>query len=35
MAPPFGYQWVRSGDDAILIDANTGEILQVRYDVFY
>ncbi len=35
MAPPFGYQWVRYGDDAILVDASTGQILQVQYGVFY
>jgi Ni/Co efflux regulator RcnB len=32
--PPYGYEWVRNGDDALLIDTNTGEILQVEYDVF-
>ena len=35
MEPPFGYQWVRYGDDAILVDASTGQILQVQYGVFY
>lgn len=34
-APPFGYVWVRYGDDALLIDTDTGEILQVDYGVFY
>ncbi len=34
-APPPGYVWVRYGDDALLIDTYTGEIVQVRYDVFY
>jgi Ni/Co efflux regulator RcnB len=34
-APPPGYVWVRYGPDALLIDTETGEILQVRYDVFY
>ena len=34
-APPPGYVWVRYGDDALLIDTYTGEIIQVRYDVFY
>lgn len=34
-APPPGYEWVRYGDDALLIDVETGEIIQVRYDVFY
>lgn len=35
IAPPDDYQWVRVGDDAVLIDADTGEIVQVDYDVFY
>ena len=34
-APPFGYVWVRVGDDALLIDTDTGEILRVVYGVFY
>ena len=33
--PPYGYEWVRYGDDALLIDTDTGEILQVEYGVFY
>ncbi len=33
--PPPGFVWVRFGPDALLIDEETGEILQVRYDVFY
>lgn len=32
--PPGGYEWVRSGDDALLIDTTSGEILQVEYNVF-
>jgi Ni/Co efflux regulator RcnB len=32
--PPTGYEWVRDGADALLIDTNTGEILQVEYGVF-
>ncbi len=34
-SPPPGLVWVRYGDDALLIDQYTGEIVQVRYDVFY
>ncbi len=34
-SPPEGYIWVRYGPDALLIDEYTGEIVQVRYDVFY
>jgi Ni/Co efflux regulator RcnB len=32
--PPMGYEWVRDGNDALLIDTNTGAILQVEYGVF-
>lgn len=32
--PPMGYEWVRDGDDALLVNINTGEILQVEYGVF-
>jgi Ni/Co efflux regulator RcnB len=32
--PPAGYEWVRDDSDALLIDVNTGEILQVEYGVF-
>jgi Ni/Co efflux regulator RcnB len=32
--PPAGYEWVRSDSDALLIDVNSGEILQVEYGVF-
>ena len=35
IAPPADYTWVRVGDDALLIDADTGEIIQVDYGVFY
>lgn len=35
MPPPPGTIWVRYGNDALLIDRFTGEIIQVRYDVFY
>jgi Ni/Co efflux regulator RcnB len=34
-SPPDGYIWVRYGPDALLIDEDTGEIIQVRYNVFY
>ena len=33
--PPPGCVWVRYGDDAILIDEYTGEILEVVYGQFY
>lgn len=32
--PPGGYEWVRDDDDAILVNIDTGEILQVEYGVF-
>ena len=33
--PPPGTVWVRNGDDALLIDRYTGEIISIRYSVFY
>ena len=33
--PPPGFVWVRYGNDALLIDQYSGEVLQVEYDVFY
>lgn len=35
LAPPYGYVWVRVGNDALLIDSDTGEVLRVVYDIFY
>ena len=32
--PPAGYEWVRDGNDAILVNIANGEILQVEYSVF-
>ena len=32
--PPMGYEWVRDGADAILVNTTTGEILQAEYGVF-
>jgi Ni/Co efflux regulator RcnB len=32
--PPVGYEWVRDGNDALLISTTSGEILQVEYGVF-
>lgn len=34
LAPWDGYQWVRYGDDALLIDIDTGEVIRVEYDLF-
>jgi Ni/Co efflux regulator RcnB len=35
LAPPPGLVWVRVGDDALLIDEYSGEVIQVEYGVFY
>ena len=32
--PPAGYEWVRYGADAVLVNVDSGEILQVEYGVF-
>jgi len=32
--PPYGYVWVRYGDDALLVNRRTGEVLQVVYGLF-
>jgi Ni/Co efflux regulator RcnB len=32
--PPAGYEWVRDGNDALLVNTDSGEILQVEYGVF-
>jgi len=32
--PPVGFEWVRDGSDALLINTANGEILQVEYGVF-
>lgn len=33
--PPLGFEWVRNGPDALLVDTTTGEILEVVYNIFY
>jgi Ni/Co efflux regulator RcnB len=33
--PPYGTVWVRNYNDALLIDRDSGEIISVRYGVFY
>jgi Ni/Co efflux regulator RcnB len=35
VSPPDGAVWVRYGDDAILLDQDSGEILEVVYGQFY
>ena len=32
--PPAGYEWVRVGNDAMLVNIANGEILQAEYGVF-
>ncbi len=32
--PPVGFEWVRVGADALLIDTSNGEVLQAEYGVF-
>jgi hypothetical protein len=34
-SPPFGCRWVRVGDDALLVDEFSGEILDAVYDLFW
>ena len=34
LAPPSGFVWIRYGNDALLVDDETGEIVQVQYNVF-
>jgi Ni/Co efflux regulator RcnB len=33
--PGTEYVWVRDGDDAVLVDRYTGDVIEVEYDVFY
>jgi len=33
--PPLGYDWVRVGDDALLIDSYSGRVVQVVQDIFW
>lgn len=33
--PPIGCEWVRAGDDAILVDVFTGRVYQVVYNLFW
>ena len=33
--PPYGYVWVRYGNDALLVDVESGQILSVEYGLFY
>jgi Ni/Co efflux regulator RcnB len=33
-APPHGLTWIRVGDDAMLVDRTTGEVVETDYDLF-
>jgi Ni/Co efflux regulator RcnB len=33
--PPYGAVWVRVGNDALLVDEDSGEIITVAYGIFY
>ncbi len=35
MEPWPGYEWIRVGDDALLVDIETGEVIRVEYGLFY
>ena len=34
-APPYGYHWVRVGNDVLLTAIATGIVLDVLYDIWY
>ena len=34
VTPPSGTTWIRDGNDALLIDTRTGEVIQADYDLF-
>lgn len=33
--PPYGYEWVRYGPDALLVDTYSGEVVETVYGLFY
>jgi Ni/Co efflux regulator RcnB len=33
--PPYGYEWIRVGPDALLIDLDDGEVVESVYGLFY
>jgi len=33
--PPYGYEWVRYGADALLVDTYSGEVVETVYGLFY
>jgi len=32
---PYGYEWVREGPDAVLVNVYDGEVVEVEYGIFY
>jgi len=34
VTPPSGLVWIRDGQDALLVDGRTGEVIQADYDLF-
>jgi Ni/Co efflux regulator RcnB len=34
-APPYGYEWIRVGPDAVLVDLNSGMVVETMYGAFY
>jgi Ni/Co efflux regulator RcnB len=33
--PPYGYEWIRLGPDAVLVDLETGMVVETVYGLFY
>jgi len=33
--PPYGFRWIRADGDVLLVDLDTGEVVDVLYDFFY
>jgi Ni/Co efflux regulator RcnB len=33
--PPYGYEWIRVGDDAVLVDLSSGTVVETAPDAFY
>jgi hypothetical protein len=33
--PPYGYEWIRNGPDALLVDVNSGEVVSSVPGIFY
>jgi Ni/Co efflux regulator RcnB len=33
--PPYGYEWVRVGPDALLVDLDSGAVVSAVYGLFY